>query len=221
MAIPKVIYQTNKTDRIPWLIRLHIRRFLRKNKDYRYEFYDDERIDRFVREAYPPTVYEAYSRLLIGAAKADFFRYAILYKYGGIYLDLDGQILVDLDQYLQEDDVAVLSKEKSNGFFYSQWALIYDKQHPFLWRTLQYLIRNIQQNRYEHDIHSLSGPRLYTAAVQDELQAHPETPYRLIPPDYDGMMHYHTLLSHHLIYGNLENHWRQMQELFPAYRIED
>jgi mannosyltransferase OCH1-like enzyme len=193
---------------------------MRKNKGYTYEFYDDERIDNFIREAYPPAVYEAYSRLQIGAAKADFFRYAILYKRGGIYLDLDGRILVNLDKYLKETDVAILSKEKSNGIFYSQWALIYDKKHPFIHRTLQYLLRNMQQNRHLHNIHALSGPTVYTRAVQDELKANPEVPYRLIPPDYDGMMHYHSLLSRGLLYRGSSKHWRKLQQIMPAYRVK-
>jgi mannosyltransferase OCH1-like enzyme len=221
MAIPKVIYQTYKTKRIPWLIRLYIRLFMWKNKGYRYEFYDDGRIDRFIREEYPPVVHEAYSRLQIGAAKADFFRYAILYKYGGIYLDLDGRILVNLDKYLKDSDSAILSKEKSTGIFYSQWALIYDKQHPFLRRTLHYLLRNIQQNRYPHNIHALSGPRVYTQAVTDEIKCNPQVSFRLIAPDYDGMMQYHVPFSRLLIYRGYAGHWRRMQQVMPAYKAEE
>ncbi|ULT22460.1 hypothetical protein KUH03_23990 [Sphingobacterium sp. E70] len=82
MAIPKVIYQTFKTNQIPWLTKLYIKRFRRKNKSYRYEFYDDQRVDAFIKESFDKEVYKAYSRLQIGAAKADFFRYAVLYIYG-------------------------------------------------------------------------------------------------------------------------------------------
>lgn len=83
MAIPKVIYQTFKTHDIPWLTKFYIRRFRRKNPGYAYEFYDDQRIERFFRECFDERTYNAYRKLQIGAAKADFFRYAILYKYGG------------------------------------------------------------------------------------------------------------------------------------------
>lgn len=79
MSIPKVIYQTYK-NKIPWYTHFYIWRFRRKNKDFGYEFYNDAKIDIFIKDNFPSEVYNAYSRLQIGAAKADFFRYAILYK---------------------------------------------------------------------------------------------------------------------------------------------
>jgi mannosyltransferase OCH1-like enzyme len=82
MAIPKQIFQTFKTDKLPWLTRFHIKRMLKKNPEYQYHFYDDKRITEFFKDEFPPEYLKAYNRLTIGAAKADFFRYAILYKKG-------------------------------------------------------------------------------------------------------------------------------------------
>lgn len=112
MAIPKVIYQTFKTSKIPWITRLYIWNFRRKNKEFDYEFYDDVRIDSFIKSYFSLEVYDAYSKLQIGAAKADFFRYAILYIHGGIYLDLDSDILISLNKVLRVEDVAVITREK-------------------------------------------------------------------------------------------------------------
>ena len=44
------------------------------------------------------TILKCYDSLNIGAAKADFWRYLILYKTGGIYIDVDsmiGRTLID------------------------------------------------------------------------------------------------------------------------------
>ena len=42
----------------------------------------------FVAREYPPDVLMAYDRLMPTAFKADLWRYCVLYKYGGVYLDV-------------------------------------------------------------------------------------------------------------------------------------
>lgn len=191
---------------------------MRKNKDYKYEFYDDERIEQFMKESFGPRVYNAYSKLQIGAAKADFFRYAVLYKRGGVYLDLDSDILVSLDKYLKEDDKAVITHERIHRAFYVQWALIYDKEHPFLEKTIEYIVDNIEQKRFLHDTHGLTGPGVYSKAINDTIQENPEVPYRLMPDDYDGMFKFKYKLGKILIYGDKSKHWKKLQQKIPVIK---
>ncbi|MFU1857599.1 glycosyltransferase family 32 protein [Sphingobacterium sp. NGMCC 1.201703] len=221
MAIPKVIYQTFKTNQIPWLTKLYIKRFRRKNKNYRYEFYDDQRVDTFIKESFDNEVYKAYSRLQIGAAKADFFRYAVLYVYGGVYLDLDSDILVNLDKYLQEDDHAVITREKNHQNLFAQWALVFEKGHPFLERTIKYIVENIQQNKYPHDVHGMTGPTVYTRAVNDVINEDPTVSYRIVPDDYKGIMKFKYKLGKLLIYGDRSQHWKKLQKLVTVVKSED
>jgi inositol phosphorylceramide mannosyltransferase catalytic subunit len=221
MAIPKVIYQTFKTDQIPWLTKLYIKRFRRKNKNYGYEFYDDQRVDAFIKESFDNEVYKAYSRLQIGAAKADFFRYAVLYKKGGIYLDLDSDILVNLDKHLNEKDQAVITREKNHQNLFAQWALVYEKGHPFLERTLHYIVENIQQNKYPHDVHAMTGPTVYTRAVNDVIAENPTVAYRIVPDDYRGIMKFKYKLGKLLIYGDRSQHWKKLQNVIPVVKTGD
>jgi len=102
-----------------------------KNPEYDYQFYDDERIDNFIRDEFGQEIFNLYKRISIGAAKADFFRYAILYKKGGIYLDIDSLILNKLDDFILPTDSAVISLE-SHLEHYAQWALVFEAGHPFL-----------------------------------------------------------------------------------------
>jgi mannosyltransferase OCH1-like enzyme len=69
----------------------------RRNSGYDYQFYDDERVDEFIRQEYGGDVLSLYRRINIGAAKADLFRYAVLYKSGGIYWDIDSLLVDKLD----------------------------------------------------------------------------------------------------------------------------
>ena len=51
-----------------------------------YLFHDAACRD-FIAQEYPPDVLIAYDRLIPTAFKADLWRYCVLYKYGGVYLD--------------------------------------------------------------------------------------------------------------------------------------
>mgnify|MGYP002652111451 FL=1 len=108
----------------------------RRNPDYSYQLFDDNEVRIFLEQEFPPKYLKAYDRLTIGAAKADFFRYAILYKKGGVYLDVDSGMTKPLKYLIKPDDSAILSRERHPQFFV-QWALISEEGHPFLKKTLE------------------------------------------------------------------------------------
>jgi hypothetical protein len=49
--------------------------------------FNDADCREFIAREYPPDVLMAYDRLIPTAFKADLWRYCVLYKYGGVYLD--------------------------------------------------------------------------------------------------------------------------------------
>jgi mannosyltransferase OCH1-like enzyme len=184
MAIPKIIYQTYVNNKLPIITKLFVWWTKRVNKDYRYEFYDDHRIERFLKDKFTPEVWEAYNKIAIGAAKADFFRYAILYKHGGVYVDIDGAIVRPLSEIILPEDVAVISREVHPNLFV-QWALIYDKEHPFMKRTLDKCIENINANRAPHNVLYMTGPNVYSEVINEAISKSEDIPFRILGTDYD------------------------------------
>lgn len=205
MAIPKVIYQTFKTPELPFVTRWHIKRMKKLNPGYSYEFYDDERVENFIRQEFDEEVYKLYQRINIGAAKADFFRYAILYKKGGIYLDIDSLIVKNLDGLIRPDDHAIITKERNP--FYVQWGLIYEAGHPFLQRTIEKVSDNLRCNRFPYDVHKMTGPAVYTQAIDECLSEDKNIPYRLFGVDYNGYLKFKYRFSK-LLYKKGE-HWKE------------
>lgn len=210
MPIPKVIYQTFKSHKLPLLNRLAIKWLKLRNTDYRYEFYDDERIIAFLLTEYGQETLDTYNRLNIGAAKADFFRYAILYKKGGVYLDIDAYIPGRLDAIIKPDDHAVISREGFPDLFV-QWALIYEAGHPFLKRTLDIVIKNIKENTYPESVHWMTGPTAYSKAILACMAEHPEIPYRIFGQDYQKKIRARLPLSGRLYKGT--QHWKKMEKV--------
>ena len=202
------------------MTRFYIWRFLRRNKGYRYEFYDDARVDAFMKEHFDERTFKAYLRLQIGAAKADFFRYAVLYIFGGVYVDLDSDIVGRLDKYIKEEDSALITVENGK-LYYAQWALIFDKGHPFLKRTIDYIVDYIEQNKFTDDVHKLTGPTVYTKAIKDEIEANPHVSYRVIPNDYKGLFQFKYKLAKKLIYWDKSQHWKALQKQIPVVKPEE
>ena len=102
-TIPKKIHQTWYKKQIPYLVQRDINKMKKLNKEYEYHFYDDD-------------IYKAYSKLTVGASKADFFRYLVLYKEGGIYIDLDSAIHKNLDDLI-EGKSGVISREGHENLY--------------------------------------------------------------------------------------------------------
>lgn len=208
MPIPRVIYQTYYTTSLPLVTRFFIWRMKWMNAGFGYEFYDDVRIEKFMKEECGPEIYKAYKRITIGAAKADFFRYNILYKKGGVYLDIDSTTRKPLRDLIKDDDHAIISKE-GNPNMYVQWALVYEAGHPFLKKTIEKILDNIAANRYPNDVHQMTGPSVYSDAIRACLQEDSSIPYREEGIDYNGYFKFKHALNK-LLYSKKE-HWKKTQ----------
>ena len=214
MSIPKVIYQTFKSKKaIPLLARFHIWNMRRMNPEYEYRFYDDAAIEKFLQEEFDDDVYEQYRKVDLGAATADFFRYAVLLKKGRIYLDIDSRIAVKLSKWIKDDDRAIITRERNPGL-YVQWALIYDKGHPFLKEILDTVIDNIKQNRYPHSVVKMTGPVVYRDCIDRCIKNNVTEEYRIDGTDYEGKIKFKFLLSG--ITFNKKDHWKKVEKLRPV-----
>lgn len=166
--IPKRIYQTWKTEKLPNGINLVIKNMMELNPNYTHYLFDDEQMDKYVYKNFDKNIYEAYSNLNIGAAKADLWRYLILYKSGGIYLDIDAAITMSLDGLIREDDSAIITREQYEGLF-NQWILIFEKGHPLLKDVIQQCIDNINTQSSNNILH-LTGSTVFTKIINQKLK---------------------------------------------------
>jgi len=218
MSIPKIIYQTYKTHKLPAITRWHIRRMKKRNPSYEYRFYDDPMVDGYIKDEFEPEIYDLFKRINIGAAKADFFRYAILYKKGGIYLDIDSLFLKKLDEIILPNDSAIISlgSHKKN---YIQWSLFFEAGHPFLKKTIELMVDNLQNNKYPYDVHRMTGPTVYSEAIRQCLEESPNITYRQIGVDYDKKLKFSYRMSKFFLYGvSRKNHWKSLSKIEPVLK---
>jgi hemolysin-activating ACP:hemolysin acyltransferase len=79
---------------------------------------------------------------------------------------MDSSIESPLDELIKENDDAIITAE-GNPNTYVQWALIFSKGHPILKRTIELIVDNIKNNKYPNDIIKMTGPVVYSRAIED------------------------------------------------------
>ena len=113
--VPRIIWVavSNGTEELP----SPLLEFFQRNRDWQVNIVGNHEKDVFIDTVFANTsVQVAYHMVssLLGAAKADIWRYAVLYLYGGVYIDYDSDIKVPLNEVVQDDDTLIVSEEGSN-----------------------------------------------------------------------------------------------------------
>ena len=129
MAIPKLIHQTlrNTIDLNP-ILAANIFKLKQLNPNWAHRFYDNNDQRMFISKFYGAEVLKSFDKInaQYGAARADFFRYLLVYELGGVYLDIKSTANKALDDVLRNDDAFILSQWANKaGEPYENWG-----KHP-------------------------------------------------------------------------------------------
>lgn len=169
------------------------------NPAWRHTRYDETMMKDVIVANYGPRMLDYYERInpKYGAARVDLFRYLLLYKVGGAYLDIKSTVTRPLDDILREDDRYILGQwddpsrvERANwgkhgelahiekGEF-QQWHLICAPGHPFLHAVITAVLANIdsyvpwRDGTGSYGTFKLTGPIAYTLAIEPLLDQYP------------------------------------------------
>lgn len=156
--IPFSIYQTFKSRKITKRDYNRIMNTIKLNPEYDYYFYGDNECIDFLQKHFGDDYVKAFHSLVPGAFKADFWRYAILYKLGGIYIDLDVRLYEPLRYYCTDINFISVKDVTLNGIY--QAFLGCTQYNPVMKLTLEKCLYNIQTKFYgEHEL-EVTGPLL-------------------------------------------------------------
>lgn len=88
--IPKILHQTAPSNRSNWHPLWHKcqESWLTNFPDFEYKLWLDEDIDQLVEQHFPQ-YWPMYNEFQVHIMKIDFVRFCFMYKYGGIYADMD------------------------------------------------------------------------------------------------------------------------------------
>lgn len=99
--IPKVVFQTSLTRQPQYVVEM-IKKHLGMDWEYRH-FTNKEIIHFFATNPHPefPRLVERFYSFKNGAHRADLFRYYYLFMYGGVFLDSDAMIEINIEDITQ------------------------------------------------------------------------------------------------------------------------
>lgn len=193
-GVPKTIYQTlsSKGD-IPEVWQKNIQRLKDMNPGWKYTLFDDEDIEKFILNEYGQRTLQTYLKINpeYGPARSDFFRYLLLYKKGGVYLDIKSNFKVPLDKIITSKAFPLYHwgkgkrhhkeelKNKHGEFI--QFVIISPPKHAYLKRVID----NVQQNIHNYSVEKfgvgknavlkLTGPIVYTRSILEILNTKKHT----------------------------------------------
>jgi mannosyltransferase OCH1-like enzyme len=87
-VVPPNLFQTWHTKNLPPLMASAVNKLRQNNPRFNYQLYDDNDCREFIKNNFDGNILNAFDGLIPGAYKADLWRYCVLYKLGGIYLDI-------------------------------------------------------------------------------------------------------------------------------------
>lgn len=143
--IPKIIWQTMKTNEVPVFMKSYADSWIELNPEYEYGFYDDDDIINFLKTDFPGYL-ESYKSLKYGASKADLWRYLIIYKYGGVYADIDCMCINPLREWVKKEATFVTALGTNSDI--CQWLIISVPKNPIFLRAAEKTIQNSQNKNF-------------------------------------------------------------------------
>lgn len=194
--IPRIIHQVYiGHEELPEAVKENISQIKKLNPGWEHRLYKEEQIVKFISDNYDPVILELYNRINPDyvAARVDFFRYLLIYKVGGVYLDINSGINKSFNEIIKPGDEYILSywnsrdwKDSYNYPYgeFQQWYLIAIPEHKFLEETIENVIKNITSYKIINPgvgkigVLRTTGPFPYTLSILPILKNYKHTLYK-------------------------------------------
>ncbi len=192
MRIERIIHQTWKTRDIP----RHIYReewmdsWRRHHPDWEYRLWTDADNRRLIAEDFPWFL-ETYDGYPAGILRADAARYFILFKHGGLYVDLDYRSLRNIEPLLKDYDLVLtyVCSDKAHWHGTSN-AIMASRSGLPLWLDVFREMRKM--SRADTIIEFKTGPVMLKKVLRryrqkqffSSLAGHRPARIKIYPPEY-------------------------------------
>lgn len=166
--IPLNIYQTWSSKDIPPKMLETCNLVKSENPEFKYYLYDDNERREFIKNNFDKEILNAYDSLIPGAYRADLWRYCILYKNGGIYLDIkfkcaNGFKLIELtekEHFVQDRNPI----DVANGL------LVTKPGNEIMLKCINKIVENVNNKYYGSNSLEPTGPHMICQYfTQDEI----------------------------------------------------
>ena len=154
--VPLDIYQTWFSKDLPPGMISCIIKLKKDNPQFKFHLFDDNDCKKFIKEHFGIKVYDVFENLIPGAYKADLWRYCILYKNGGVYLDIKYKPVNEFKFInLMEKEHWVLDMDK-NGIYNA--LIVCKPNNEILLKAINKVVENVKNRFYGSNCLEPTGP---------------------------------------------------------------
>jgi mannosyltransferase OCH1-like enzyme len=133
----------------------------RQNPEFTHYLYDDAMCREFIKDNFDADVLYSFDKLKPGAYKADLWRYCILYKKGGIYLDIKYKCLSHFKLIeLTNKEYCVRDRWHKGTVGIYNALLSFKRNNDMLYKCIQNIVYNVKNNIYGYSELYITGPHL-------------------------------------------------------------
>jgi mannosyltransferase OCH1-like enzyme len=203
--IPKIIHQiwSDINDPLPDIFRVFGETWKKNHPDWRYEFWDEARMNHFVREHYPQYL-ETYTHFSYNIQRWDAIRYLFLYEMGGMYVDFDSECLEPLDDLLKDRTCCFSLEPEEHGkvfdkaVFFNNALIAVVPRNPFIKVIIDHVFNNPKKVQFTTlhnkgiEVQESTGPLRLVSLYEN----YPEKDgIYLIPAEYVSPFNKYDLIS--------------------------
>ena len=163
--IPRVLWQTNYTDRVTLAVYLNYLFNRLLSPTYAYRFMDTAERSAFVQRHCSSEIFEAYSKLQVGAAQADLWRLLVLREHGGVYLDIDAHLAWPLGRMIGVESTELYVTHRGGEL--SNYFIASEPRNPRLDLVVDRILENIS-GRSSNNVFELTGPSVLQRALSGQ-----------------------------------------------------
>jgi hypothetical protein len=198
--IPKIIWQTYKDDfnKIPVQAQRCANTWKKQNRGYKYNYFNDKEAASLILKDFGQEWHDLFVNVPVGVVRGDIFRYLMIYKYGGVYSDIDTICQIPASEWISGP---IDSKGSYNAIFAVE-LLKGDSQKPY--RICQWtfaavpgldIFKNIidrvkiqletidwsSVTDINTAVHFVSGPDIFSLSILEEIGFAKEIDGHLVP----------------------------------------
>ena len=203
-VIPLNIFQTWHTKNLPSLMKKNMEYIKKLNPAFNYKLFDDNDCYNFIKENFSEDILNAFDKLIPGAYKADLWRYCVLYKLGGIYLDIK-YIPVNGFKFinLTEKEHWVLDND-NNGIYNA--LMVCKPGNETLLRAINQIAINVNNKYYGNSCLDPTGPQLLSKYFNNNQKRNFELKHTFFEHHSNRFINYKNYIIFKSYNGYLEEH---------------
>ena len=204
-VIPLHIYQVWHDKDMPSSVKESVATLKEQNPEFEHHLYDETMCRTYLKNHFPKRVVDAFDKVVPYALKADIWRYCILYKKGGIYLDskyygMNGFKLITLTdrEYFCRD-----IKEADSGIYNA--FMICKPGNKKLLQSIKQFVKNTEDNYYGYKAVCVGPLMMKQFFKENEINDFELESDLVTPQERYITFHGKRILQRHLGYANVQS----------------